>query len=498
MDNYTPFDYEKMLLGHLLIYGSEAARYVLPNLTLDKFVYSKEGLLGGLDHQRIWQAMTLCYLQEKTEPTTANVMLGFNGNGGYHSYLTSLETQLAGYYRIREFNPRTVMHLAETVDKAGIMYTNALVSKEIGDILLSSDTFARAVAQTEDVDIWLSDYVHRITDTLRPIAKGYQHISQTVGATRDLIARVKAGEQLFLLDCGLPSLYRIGVPRTGRLMVLHGMSNSGKSTLLLQMLLGAAMGLVKHNIKGCVALNSFEEDQDSLNLSLAGILAGMNTYRFTMYGEITPDEERRLDIALDYLSTLPIYPDYTNPMTSTAIDFAASGLHSGPYGPVHMIGVDYLELVKMAREHSDNKEQILDDAIHTFFQVARRTGANVTILSQSTYSQGGASKFKIAGPEGTRWSRSIQHASDDILEIWNPVEMAKSGIVFEVPPKLNKEQPWLLKEKGRSAPKADPLPLGWEAPYRRFWDPALNPPHGPAQIVLYDNMPDLFSTAGGF
>lgn len=496
---FSPHDKERLLIGHVLVYGSDAAKYVLPTLTHDRFVYSKEGGLDGVkDHLRIWKAITLAYTVDKVTPSIPAVLDRLNEQRGeYHAYLNSLVTALQGYYQVYEFDPRYIMKLAEDVDKAGMVYRTAAQALPFVEVLKSPEMFAKLVNEIEDPDVWLNNHVSKLTGIARADNTGYVHISDIYSRRYDEIERIHRGEQVTLLPIGMPSLTSNGLFPARKLVVVHGMSNSGKSAFTHQVNVATAIGLKHYGIKGCVAVNSLEEDELSLLLKIGGLLAGVNMWKFSMGTGISPMEKLRLDAAMEYASTLPIYIDPTNLLTASLMDMRVTGLHASDAGPVWQMSVDYLERFDLSGEKADNKEQQLDAAIHKLFNLSRTLDACVIVISQSSYSNG-SGKFKIAGAEGTRYSRSIQHAADIITELWNPCEMEKAGIDFDVPADLNKNNPWLLIEKYRGGPKGKPVAMGWIPEHQRFVDFELNPAMNsdPDRITLFSHqMPDFYQLA---
>lgn len=493
----SPFDYERIVIAHMTVYP-DSVKYVLPELTHDKFLYSKEGsLTAAKDHLRIWQAITYVHFIDKLPVTPINILQRLNeekGSADYLHYLNSLETALHGYYRIREFDPNTLMRYAEQIDKAGVIYQSSVESWKIAKMVETPEAFAQAVSKIEDVTLWLKGHITNLSGKVSTKAQGYHHISHSVDKTRDLVDRIHRGEQLTLLPTGLPSLH---LP-LGKLVVLMGESNAGKSIVAHQAALGAAIGLKRYGMKGCVAVNSLEEDEESLTMKLAAMLAAVDLFQFKYGNGISDADKYRLDRALEYVASLPIYLDPTNMIASSVMDFRLSGLHASDLGPVWHQTVDYMELFDMNAEKADNKEQALDKIVHKGFQLSRQTGANILFISQVSQGNSGNAKFRIAGPDGTRYSKAIRHAADLIYEWWNPIEMKRSGIDFTAPDYLNDSQPWMLCTKHRGGPKYDPTPYGWEAHNQRVFDVELNR-SGNRQIELFSHpIPSFEEVEAGF
>lgn len=498
MSDLSPFDYERIVIGYLLVYP-DAVKYILPDLTHDKFLYSKEGsLTSSKDHLRIFQAITYLHFVDKLPITPVNILQRLNeekGSADYLHYLNSLETALHGYYRIRDFDPRTLMSYAERVDKAGVVYRAAVKSHKLAKLIDSPEAFAKAVGgEIGDVTQWLKDFVSDVSSVISPKAQGYQHISSSVEKTLITVDRIHRGEQLTLLPVGMPSVH---LP-LGKLVVLMAESNAGKSIVSHQWALGTAIGLKRFGMQGCVAVNSMEEDEESLTMKMAAVLAGIDLFQFRYGNGISDHDKYRLERALEYVATLPIYLDPTNMIAASVMDFRVAGLHSSEFGPVWHHTIDYIELFDLNAEDTDNKEQALDRVIHKAFQITRQTGANAVMLSQVSHGNSGNSKFRIAGPDGTRYSKALRHAADLIYEWWNPIELKRSGIDFTVPEYLNDSQPWLLCTKHRAGPKYDPTPYGWDREHQRIFDLELNR-SGNLEIELFTHpIPSFEEVEAGF
>lgn len=471
MSNYdlTPADFERLLLGHVLHYGIEAAKLVLPALTHDKFVHSKTGELGGSqDHARIWQAISLCYLSSKMSPDVAAVRAHLEKD--YHYYLDTLDSMLSGHYRVYGFDPNKVVWLAEQVDKCGALYAASAISVSLAEASKSPEAFASFAARIEDIDLFLSDHIHQLSSPISVKTKGYQHVGIIGAELKQQMRLWQEGKQLVLLPVGLPTAEEAAMYYVASLFVQHGMSQAGKSAWTHLVQLGTAIGLKNNNVKGCVAVNSLEEDQHGLVLKLAGILSGVSTAKLKFGGGLKIEDYDRLERAVDYVGTLPIFVDNTNLLTTSELEMRLMGLHTSERGPVYMMSVDYIEMLESS-DRSDSKEQELNEVVRRCHSYSRNTGACVIVLSQSTFGETG--KYKIAGADGTRYSKSLRHAADVMSELWNPVYMKQAMINFEAAPGLNDSQPFQLVQKHKEVGLPEPLALGWEPEFRRFRDPKL-------------------------
>lgn len=467
---YTPFDNERLLIAHVLTYP-EAAKIAVPLLPASVFVYSKEGMLGATrDHMKIWQAIVLTYMSKKMTPTVASVMQSLDGD--YKSYLDSLVTMLGGYYRVYDYDPMYFSCLTSDVDKAGNLYRAGERSSKVGKMIESPEEFSKALGQIEDIDAWLGEYVRTLSSPLQGKVEGYRPASVVGFELREMMAKWQRGESNYLLPVGLPSIEATGLYRAGgHLVIHHGRSQSGKSAWTHLVNLGTAIGLKNAGIKGCVAVNSMEENQHSLMLKLGGILSGVQTNLLKFGGGLSPEDYQRLEDAVRYIETLPIFIESNNLIKTGALGARLNGLHGSEFGPVWMMSVDYLELLIREERSRENKEQMVEGAARACHDYSRDTGACVMLISQSTQGDG---KSQVAGVDGARYSKAVYMTADAQAEVWNPIYMKSAGIIFDVPAGLNDSQPWLLIQKDKEMGLENSrIPLGWEPKFRRFFDPVL-------------------------
>lgn len=483
-----PYDLESALLGTVLRYGKDAAALLLPQLTADKFVFNFDGSFGK-DHALIWGAITEVFLHERANPTYIEV--AHHLKGAHESDLRGLVDRLERQYKMFGFDAPQTQRLAELVDKQGIVYNIAHVSKAVATNIDDIDTFMQTVNSIEDVDQWATQQLSSFRHVMSMQSSGYTHVSQQVDAVKEKWERQYRGEELILLENGFPSLMGANLFPIRRMAVLHGLSGSGKSTLVFQVNLGTAIGLVKNKVKGCVAINSLEMEADDLVERLVAILARIDVSKF-MGGAVSKQELNKLFDWADFVAQLPIFIDDTNFMTTTAMEYRASGLHVSEHGPVLQLSSDYGELFK--DDDKQSEEQRVNKIFREQFRLSRDIGASVIAISQSTVDKSTAGKTYIAGPDGTRYSRSILQASDILLEIWNPIQMEASGRTVIGPENFSDAHPWLFVQKYRNAKTGGAIPLGWDAPTTTFFD--LSIAQIPGSETIFTHLGDALAALG--
>jgi replicative DNA helicase len=470
----NPYDYESILIGTILRYGNEAAALVLPALTPDRFVYSRTGKLGSGEHRDIWRAIEKTFLQDKATVNVPNVLANIQDKSDdVQLYLQATAEMVQGRYHVYSVDASTLRNMAEFVDKVGAAYFLMAKARKIADSLNDQERFEREVVRINDVDAWTNNNLSEFRGIVKISTGGLQHVSIAVAEVKEEMRSKRSGEQTTYLPCGLPSLTVAGMFAAGTLEIVHGKSGGGKSAFVHQVDLGIAIGLVKNNIPGCVAVFSLEMSQKRLTKRFAALLAGVDS----TFLDGKPDDDplydvkyRQMEQWLDYVGTLPIYIDHTNFLTTSAMQFATEGLNTSEYGPVRAFSADYIELFK--DDAGENKEQKLDHIIHEHLALTRMTGAHGTIISQTTYPTGGQTIYP-AGPGGTRYSQAIGQAADSVYEMWNPIAMRDSGTKYARLDGVSDQQVTFFIQKHRDGAMKS-VRLNWEPTCTRFSDPLLN------------------------
>jgi replicative DNA helicase len=472
------FTAEQITIATTLRYGTAATKIVLPQLTPNKFVHSKQGELGGNDHAYIWQAIVNC-VERQCVPTISSV-------GIEREYLQRLVGSLESDFGIYTFDANALLRYGEVVDKAGTVYQMSRIAGNISAMSLTKDGFYKGVSSIDNLSTWLTDVIQQYREVYKNDS-GYKHVSVVTEQIKENWDRMYRGEQLVILPVGMPTLQQYQLFPVNSFTVLHGMSGSGKSAFLLSVLLGTALGLKVNNIPGCVAINSLEMSNTGFMSRAASILAGIDHTRLRG-GKLplTKDEYDRLVAWLDFVGTLPFYVDDDNLITSSELCLKALDIHTSDKGPLMQLGTDYTELFK---DEADSVEQAVNRVAHNQFSIKNSTGCSVIAISQSTYSEG--NRYYIAGMNGVRYSRGVTHAADIIVELWNPIQMRRNGIDVRVPESSNLDDSsaWLLIEKYRDG-ETGQLRLGWEPAYTRYFDRDFVMSRG-GEVVVFDHLERL-------
>lgn len=462
---------EQILIGTALQHPES-----LPHITYlspKRFIHSKEGDFGT-DHETIWRKIIDYYLKYDLPPTIDALKYGDP------HYLKTTISILSDNMPV--YDPAILNKYAELVDKAGVIYTTVQQARQLGTISTAPEFFDSYVSDIQDVPQWLGDIQKKFQLVYGVQTQGYSHISTTTEKLRDKWWRMFNGEQIDILPVGIPALIGAQLFPIETLSVVHGMSGSGKSAFVSEVLLGTAIGLKVNNVTGCVAMNSLEMTDTSLVGRNVAMLSGLDVSRLRGGKEpISKEEFKRLEQWLDFVDHLPIYVDDTSLIKTTTMEYKATSLHGSELGPIHQLGTDYTEL--FADDAGDSKEQNVGNVVRNHFGLSKELGISVLAISQSSYHNNPGKHF-IAGAIGLRYSTAGTHAADIIVEVWNPIQMERNGIDFNVPENLDPYHAWLLIEKYRDG-TTGAISLGWEPEYTRFFDVNLGKGH---KVVLFDHL----------
>ena len=479
-------DYERAVLAALLLSPNEFLNPVAAELTEDKFGYGP-GHERSDSHKLIYQA--LLDLKVTRKPVDlANLerqlgdMIEIAGGSVYLRNLLDVPNKL----RLSIENRDAVFSWVQMVDDAGRLRHLGMV---IDSYHQKYEDFENLVSSVGDVDTFMSDVVGDIQRAQGLLKHEYRPFREGVEAFRQHLSRNIKGEVTQILPMGWPSLFKMGIPPKQGLMIISGLEGSGKTQLLLQILLGRVIQMKANNQPGCVAFNSYEMPGWKLAKRLACCLAGVDGHKVAL-GEYEEgdDEVRRVQEALEFLETLPIYFDDSQMMTSDAIHWQSNALHAN-CGPLTDLGIDYAELVPDTGESEELR-------VSRIYKNAARLvviGATAYIVSQ--FNRGAQmTETKRGGKGRLRYSGAAQHVSHAIAELYNIPAMLAAGEEFTIPEGYDKSKAYLILEKNRDGPLGA-VALEWDGPSTRFADSALSKKFGAKS--LYENLDKVQSMVMG-
>lgn len=480
------YEAEAILLGAVLRYGRDAALSVIPELTPDKFIYDFGGKLGGTDNSVLWNAITEITLVDRADPILTSGAMRLKIDERLMPLAEGYANELMYNYRIDRADTETLRAYARQVHRNGIVYRVVQISDRLA-LLKDPDLFEKYVDKIDDPDTWQAELLEKIHMVRgEEEASGYRPTEEIAEESIVLMEQQFSGEQTYLLPVGVPMLYAAGLLPTDSLVMVHGVSSGGKSTLVHNVFnLGTALGLVANKISGCVAINSLEMGKHAVLNRMAGALAGFDLHKLaTRREEVREEDFNRFKDYLRFVGRLPLWMDDTPHISIDTLKLKLTGLHLGTAGPVRMLSTDYLELFDGGADEQ-NTEQKLGALAAEHFAIKRKFGACVVMVSQSTYT----SKTYVAGMLGARYSRALTHKPDVVLEVVNYAALKRSGTDYIVADGLDEEHVWVLLQKYRGGPTDVKLSFGWEPEYTRLYDANLLGAN--ANVVLFEHLAEV-------
>lgn len=475
------FNIEQQLLAHVVTFGNEAASICLPQLTPEKFCFSR-GERFGPEHSAIWIQVRNAYLKDNLSPVLS-VLENYLASDQLE-YLHTLPT-------VTTCDPQLVEQLTNLVDKGGLVYNVSRYGHALGNNIASVEQFYQTLDTIQDIDSWVNEQLNRLRSNTSIQSEGYRHVSDIADELAKEWDDIYNGRISPYVNSGMPTLKANNLFPAGEIAVIHGLSGSGKSTLVFQVLLGTGIWLYVNDQSGCVAVNSLEMTDMRLVERMAAILARVDLTNLRT-GTISKPEYTRLLEQLAFVRKLPIFVDDTSFLTTTAMQYRATGLHVSENGPVVQLASDYGELFQ-DEDSRLTKEQRVDKVFREQFSLSRLIGASVLAISQSTVDEKVSGKSYIAGADGTRYSRGILQSADIVAELWNPEQIEKAGrqVVLGDGSTLTKSNPHLLIQKRRSGEVGAAIKFGWKPEYTTFTDLAL--PQSPGKEQVYVHLADAYA-----
>jgi len=474
-------DYERAILASLLLNPSGLLSPVAGELTEDKFGYGP-GFERSDSHRLIYGAiLDIALAKRPLDLSAVERQLGDNIElAGGSVYLRSL-LDAPDKLRLSIQNKDAVFSWVRFVDNAGRLRHLGMV---LGEAVKPYEDFERLVTKTTDVDRLVSDIINKIRDAQGFIQYKYRPMHEGVAEFERHLDRNIVGEVTSILDIGWPAFRQMGIPPREGLMIISGLEGIGKTQLLIQILLGRAIQLQANDLPGCVAINSYEMPFWKLAKRLACCLANVSGHDLSL-GKFDEgsDEVRRVNEALEFIRTLPIYCDDSQLMTSEAINWQANALHAGPHGPLTDLGIDYGELVPDEAETEERRVS----RVYVNAGRLRRIGVTTYVVSQ--FNRGAQmTTSKLGGKGRLRYSSMAQHVADTIGELYNPIAMTEQAVEFELPKEYKMDSAYFIVEKNREGPTGA-IKLEWDGPCTRFRDMSLSAKFGPA--TLYERIDEV-------
>lgn len=467
---------EQAILATLLV-DRGAASIVKPELTADKFSYGP-ATTGGFSkaHSLIYSAM-IC-TEGRIDTVSIMNQLGEDiGRVGGEAYIVYLANSCLPQLGIR--STESLPSWVQTVDTGGRLRQVSELFEVYSPMF---QDFVGLLDKVEDVDTFIADIQEKLNRIiLGSGAVGYKHISTATSEYRRILEDEAAGYALTYYPVGWPSFEKFALPPQSALMVLSGLSSVGKSQLMLQLALGAAIQIKAAGVPGCVAINSYEMTGWRCSRRMAACLAGVD-YQSAAVRDESSAEYKSLMNSLSFIETLPIFYDDTD-MTSAQMALQTTRVIA-QNGPIVFMGVDYAEEVPDPDVGSE--ELRISNIFRSGKRLAMSTGMCCCILSQVS----DIAQFPngIVPYNRLRYSRAATNAADVICYVYNPPQMRQIKLSFTFAEELGSDAfAYVLVQKNRDG-KVGAFPMEWTPNITRFEDRALV---GFGHSELYRNLESL-------
>lgn len=445
-------DYEKLSLSLILNHpnGTEnIPQRIISELEPDRY--------GDVACQKIYRAVQKLVFNNEV-PNIINISLALGedleGVGGLE-YLNSLKgfLELAGVNDYEGFGK-----WIRIIDNAGRLRHLKDINERYASKLKDFEEVIRTV---DDVDSYLSNFYDDISAGIANTRSSYKPFSFAIDHAITYVENVQEGQISDIIPVGWPSLEKYLIPRPETFVVVSGMSSMGKTQFCLQVLYGAALQLKNLNRKGVCSINSLETPGYRLAIRLGCMLARVNSQTIAT-GQGSQAEKNRLIEKLEHLYDLPIVYDDNPAITTKQLMWEAVALNL-KQGRVLSIS-DYSELFRDATR-GDNEELRISSIGRNIKQISRKTGSCEIMISQYPEL---TDRHKIGGRKA-RYSRAIFDASEIFIEVWNPVEMRRKNIEFQLPDGKSNDAAYIFIHKNKEYDTGEEM-FEWIPEYTLFRD----------------------------
>ena len=468
--------FESFVLSACLI-DRNAARLVVTELSDKAFAYGADGTPSAA-HRLIYRAVVAAHVDGLVpDVATVAAKLGTDLDAiGGMAYLTQLSKSLsnAGIH-----STAGLPQWAQIVDKAGrIRSMSTIFARNLDQV----SNVESAMERIKDVDTYLSDVLRDLADA-NTVKQEYKPVSAAVATAKQIIERQAEGEAVTWFPMGWPSMtaYRL-LPRRS-LFVLLGLTSIGKSQLLAQMVLGAAIQLRYNNLPGVCVVNTYEMGAYQYVLRMASCLSEVNLLS-PEASDKTSTEYGRLMGALEYVNDLPIFISDGDMGSAQVINNVR--LLEAQHNGIPVIGIDYAELVP--DQNSRSEEQRVTGIFRNAQLLSRTTDACVIMLSQfpqEVYKD----PHKLGIGINPRYSGAGMHAAGVQAIIYNPPQMRLQHIDFTLPEGMDADFAYLVVVKNKEGALGQ-IRLTWKPTFTQFADPQLA---GYGNTTLYEHMEEIKS-----
>lgn len=362
-DNPVPlysFDAEMGVLGSMLL-SERAAEEIVTRLEENDFYRPA--------HRMIYRAMSQLVLQHKAiDFITLKDELVARGNladVGGEDYLVQIAEYVpspanAGYYAEIVQDKAQLRRLEETGRTiAGLVHDPSFESAE--------DKVDRAEQLIFDVG---KRSVGRHFHHIRSLAKDFFVDVDRVFETGEPISGLKTG--FYDLDEITTGLY------PGDFVIIGARPAMGKTSLVLDLAINVARGVMEGGQRGSVAFFSLEMSAIQLARRMASMVSGISNYALKS-GHLSEYAYRELAAGVEMMYDLPIYIDDSSDVTPIEMRGKCRRLKAEQ--GLSMVVIDYLQLMRGSKR-TENRVQEISEIARACKSMAKELEIPVIALSQ--------------------------------------------------------------------------------------------------------------------
>jgi replicative DNA helicase len=349
-------DAEESVLGAALI-DREAIGRVAPFLRPEDFYRERNGT--------IYAAMIALY--DRRDPVDYMTLSDELGRGG------QLEAVGGIVYlgRLLEVVP-TSLHIEEyghIVERTALMRRLISAGGKIAGL---------GYADAYDIDTTLEKAEQLLFGVShKRVARDFESLSDVLRAYLEQLEQLQEGERLrYGVPTGFIDLDKLtgGLQRSD-LVILAARPSMGKTSLALNIAANAAL-----RYRATVGMFSLEMSKAQLAARLLSTESGVDSTRLRL-GRLNETESHKLFRALDVLSDAPIYVDDSPGLSIMDLRLKARRLHADVDDGLHLIIVDYLQLIEGSRGR-ENRVQEISEISRALKSLSRELHVPVLALSQ--------------------------------------------------------------------------------------------------------------------
>ena len=184
-----------------------------------------------------------------------------------------------------------------------------------------------------------------------------------------------------------------------------------------------------------VFFGSYEMSRRQIALRMACNIAEIDSRKIRTGQPLTPDEQRRLEVAYEELAELPIFTDDTASPTPEQVCARVLAVHS--HTKLSLVVIDYIEMLGRSEALSKHvsKTEVIEEAFRQFKALAKTLDCPVIVVAQLDRA---VEKGKNVTPDNPpqprpsdlRWAGMIEQTANQIVFICYDWQFFKSGVPY--------------------------------------------------------------------